>query len=377
MAKRARPSASGSSRIRLAANSGDPLYQQVKDYIEKQVSSGKWPRGYRLPTVRQMSADLKIAYATVARGVRELVSSGLLEARSGRGTHVASQRKRRLQTIGIAGFVSYQTLLHTTRYYRQLLLQIQERIIDLGRTVVYSQWTRDKTLGGMFDDLRLVDGILLLGAEESRLEEVRQVQRMGTPVVCLGDTVPRSGGVPTVHGANEDDSRRAVEHLLSLGHRHVACCMVTPKPAHAGIEGRLLGYQRAMEKSAAGYDRHYHVRGQAALQAQQLLALKPAPTAIFVPEGVSELSHLHEFLRGTPLQIGRNLFACVYDENLWDNLSPLGISYLSIEQPLSQIAAAGVDGLLRMLGEPGYVAGYTEVPSQIVLVSEDGSRRGI
>jgi DNA-binding transcriptional regulator YhcF (GntR family) len=86
MAKGAQRAGKRSSRIRLAGNSDDPLYQQVKDYIEKQVSSGHWPRGYRFPTLRQMSADLKIACATVARGVRELVSSGLLEARSGRGT---------------------------------------------------------------------------------------------------------------------------------------------------------------------------------------------------------------------------------------------------------------------------------------------------
>lgn len=330
-----------------------------------------------MPTVRQMSADLGIAYATVARAVRELVTTGLLEAQSGRGTHVAAQRKRRLWSIGILGFVSYQSLLHTTRYYRQLLLRLQEQIIDQGQTVVYGHWAHDQALNGVFDDLRLVDGLVLLGVDESRLEEVRSVQRLGTPIVCLGDTVSRSTDVSAVHGANERDSQRAIEYLINQGHRHIACCMVSTKPAHAGIQGRLRGYERAMTNSPAGYDRTYHIRGTAEEMTRKLLALNPVPTALFMPDSLSEITGLHERLRGSHLELGKHLYPCVYDANLWENISTMGVDFLSIEQPLSQISSIGLESLLRMVEEPGFIAGHIEVPSKILLVCQDGSRRSI
>ena len=377
MVKRSTDRTGASTQIRLSGRSTEPLYVQVKTYIEDQIESGNWPRGFRVPAVRQMSADLGIAYATVARAVRELVTTGLLEAQSGRGTHVAAQRKRRLRSIGILGFVSYQSLLHTTRYYRQLLLRLQEQIIDQGQTVVYGHWAHDQSLNGMFDDLRLVDGLLLLGVDEARLEEVRKVQRLGTPIVCLGDTVSRSTDVSAVHGANEKDSRRAIEYLISQGHRHIACCMVSSKPPHAGIQGRLRGYERAMEKSPSGFDRRYHVRGTAEEMTRKLLALNPAPTALFMPDSLNEITALHERLRGSHIELGKHLYPCLYDENLWDNVSTMGIDFLSIEQPLSQITSIGLEGLLHMLEEPGFVAGHIEVPSKILLVGQDGSRRSI
>jgi DNA-binding LacI/PurR family transcriptional regulator len=377
MVKRSTDRAGASTQIRLSARSTEPLYVQVKTYIEHQIQSGNWPRGFRVPAVRQMSADLGIAYATVARAVRELVTTGLLEAQSGRGTHVAAQRKRRLRSIGILGFVSYQSLLHTTRYYRQLLLRLQEQIIDQGQTVVYGHWAHDQALNGMFDDLRLVDGLLLLGVDEGRLEEVRRVKRLGTPIVCMGDTVSSISNMSAVHGANEQDSQRAIEYLISQGHRHIACCMVSSKPPHAGIQGRLLGYERAMENSPAGYDRHYQVRGTAEEMARKLLALKPAPTALFMPESLGEIISLHERLRGSHMELGKHVFPCLYDENLWDNVSGMGIGYMSIEQPLSQIASIALEGLMRMIDEPGFVAPHVEVPSKIILVGQDSSRRSI
>jgi DNA-binding transcriptional regulator YhcF (GntR family) len=47
------------------------------------------PPGSRLPTIRQLAADLGIAAGTVARAYRELEAAGIIVTRGRHGTHIA------------------------------------------------------------------------------------------------------------------------------------------------------------------------------------------------------------------------------------------------------------------------------------------------
>jgi len=51
---------------------------------------GTRPAGHRLPTVRQLAAELGLAPNTVARAYRELESRGVIETRGRHGSFVAS-----------------------------------------------------------------------------------------------------------------------------------------------------------------------------------------------------------------------------------------------------------------------------------------------
>lgn len=76
-----------------------PLYDQVRQAIRDQITAGKLVPGQRLPPMRQLCSELNIAYATVARAIRQLVEEGVLEAKTGRGTSVALRRTARLQVV--------------------------------------------------------------------------------------------------------------------------------------------------------------------------------------------------------------------------------------------------------------------------------------
>ena len=70
--------------------SPDPPFEQVRAQLEAQIRSGRLVPGDRLPTVRALAADLGLAVNTVARAVKELEASGLVETRGRAGTVVAS-----------------------------------------------------------------------------------------------------------------------------------------------------------------------------------------------------------------------------------------------------------------------------------------------
>jgi DNA-binding transcriptional regulator YhcF (GntR family) len=68
-----------------------PPFEQIRAQIENQIRLGKLTNGQRLPTVRQLAADLGIAPGTVARAYAGLESEGLIETRRGAGTRVSLQ----------------------------------------------------------------------------------------------------------------------------------------------------------------------------------------------------------------------------------------------------------------------------------------------
>lgn len=66
-----------------------PLFDQLRGQIIEGIRVGRLPPGTRLPTVRELAAQLGMAVNTVARAYRELESAGILETRGRFGTFVA------------------------------------------------------------------------------------------------------------------------------------------------------------------------------------------------------------------------------------------------------------------------------------------------
>jgi GntR family transcriptional regulator len=65
-----------------------PIYLQIIEQIKGQVATGALKPGDQLPTVRQMAADLRVNFNTVARAYRMLDEAGLISTQQGRGTYV-------------------------------------------------------------------------------------------------------------------------------------------------------------------------------------------------------------------------------------------------------------------------------------------------
>jgi len=69
-----------------------PPYEQVREQIATMVGSGVLTVGTRLPTIRQLAADLDVAPGTITRAYRELETSGDIVSRGRHGTFVAEPR---------------------------------------------------------------------------------------------------------------------------------------------------------------------------------------------------------------------------------------------------------------------------------------------
>jgi DNA-binding transcriptional regulator YhcF (GntR family) len=77
--------------IQVDPQSPVPPYEQVRATIAARAGDGSLPAGSRLPTVRDLAADLGLAVNTVARAYRELEQAGLVRTRGRHGTFVTAR----------------------------------------------------------------------------------------------------------------------------------------------------------------------------------------------------------------------------------------------------------------------------------------------
>jgi DNA-binding transcriptional regulator YhcF (GntR family) len=79
--------------FRVAFKPGASLYEQVVYAAKKALVSGQLRTGDPFPSVRTLSAELKINPNTAHKVITQLLNEGLLEVRPGTGTAVAAPRE--------------------------------------------------------------------------------------------------------------------------------------------------------------------------------------------------------------------------------------------------------------------------------------------
>jgi DNA-binding transcriptional regulator YhcF (GntR family) len=65
-----------------------PVYEQVREQIRRMVVAGTLTPGARLPTIRQLSADLGLAKGTIEHAYELLEADAVVERRGRKGTFV-------------------------------------------------------------------------------------------------------------------------------------------------------------------------------------------------------------------------------------------------------------------------------------------------
>ncbi len=74
--------------IQLNFRSGIPIYVQIMDQVKHKIATGELLPGDQLPTVRQLAANLRVNFNTIARAYRQLDDDGIISTQHGRGTFI-------------------------------------------------------------------------------------------------------------------------------------------------------------------------------------------------------------------------------------------------------------------------------------------------
>jgi len=167
----------------------------------------------------------------------------------------------------------------------EVLRGVGEAMRNTGYRVLVES-VEDITRPNAYVDLVLeqrIDGLILSGPRSDDAELPR-LREEGFPVILLGQ-LPGSA-LPSVDVDNVDGARKAVEHLISLGHSRIGLITNAP-PLYTGSAHRLEGYRIALSAHGLPYDEALVCYGNFTDESgyegmSELLALPQPPTAVFV-----------------------------------------------------------------------------------------------
>ena len=77
-------------QIRIDNASNRPVYRQIIDQIKRDIALGRLIKDEKLPTVRQLAAQLTINPNTIAKAYRQLEQEGIIVTRPGSGAFIAN-----------------------------------------------------------------------------------------------------------------------------------------------------------------------------------------------------------------------------------------------------------------------------------------------
>ena len=108
---------------------------------EPVVAAGRLPPGTRLPTVRELAAELTMAVTTVARAYRELELAGVVEKRRTAGTYIsatgsplARAEQERILTEKVDALIAEAR--HLNFSVEEIVTLVRQRDIDLTPTQI-------------------------------------------------------------------------------------------------------------------------------------------------------------------------------------------------------------------------------------------------
>lgn len=68
-----------------------PIYIQIMNYIKREIVTGRLKAGDKIPSVRELAAELQINPNTVQRTFQELEREEIVETKRGLGRYVTSE----------------------------------------------------------------------------------------------------------------------------------------------------------------------------------------------------------------------------------------------------------------------------------------------
>lgn len=192
-----------------------------------------------------------------------------------------------------------------------------------------------------------IDGLILSGPRSDD-RQLPKLRRMGFPVVLLGQLPDLS--LPWVDVDNVNGAKKAVDHLIRLGHRRIGMITNAP-PQYTGSAQRLEGYRRALHEGGLPEDENLvrygdftEESGYAAMG--ELLDLPTCPTAVFVASDLVAFGALAA-IRERGMAIPGDIAVVGFDDvRLARYINP---PLTTVRLPAYELGAGAVDMLIRMI----------------------------
>lgn len=159
----------------LSSTKRSSLVPQVIHQLRRQILSGEWAVGSRIPPEPELAAALGVGRNTLREAVLALVHAGLLERRQGSGTYVIGSRElsgavaRRLAEAQVAEVVEVRRAFEVEAARSAAVRRTDEDLAGLDAALADREraWTADDLAAFIEADVRLHQ--LIVAAAHNRI----------------------------------------------------------------------------------------------------------------------------------------------------------------------------------------------------------------
>jgi DNA-binding LacI/PurR family transcriptional regulator len=333
----------------MTAIASKPKYVQLADHMRDLIRDGELKIGDRLPSYAEMYRRFGATPATAQRVCDLLEQENLIERRGGSGVYVA-ERKRIL--TGNIGFVGTTFINPEESPYKSHIMAGVQQAVDAAQQHLLYLGTDPNLNVQAFDK---VDGVLISNVDDAR--PVLRKLPAGMPRVSL---IIIHNGLTNVVADDHGGVKMAVEHLVSLGHRRIACLM-EKLPSLA--RRRLAGYNDGLLEAGIDPDPQW-VRltdtAPISSKADYYLEWGRRQMRLWLEEGFEKLQCTALFVQNERAAIGAMQILQQEGWKVPDDISVMGFDgtelcdyavprLCAVELPLTQIGIQAVEILNRQI----------------------------
>ncbi|HVJ21931.1 MAG TPA: LacI family DNA-binding transcriptional regulator, partial [Polyangiaceae bacterium] len=221
-----------------------------------------------------------------------------------------------------------------------------------------------------------VDGILIAPTGDRSKQNLSLLARRKVPFVLIDRSV--SGmKCDLVQSDGVEGARKLVSHLISLGHKRIA--VIIEQDDVSTARERMSGYRDALSAAKLKMAPELVVRttadrvgGYGAMQ--QILALRPPPTAVFAVNNMTALGAM-QALRERGLAVPKDLALVCFDDV--EHLAVLSPFMTVVNQPTEMFGALSAQLLLeRLASQDAGPRRRIVLPSDLIVRESCGAKAG-
>lgn len=272
-----------------SVRSGDvhkPLYLKIADSLRSDITAGKFVVGEKIPSRQELIRQFRTTPVTLDRAIRVLMEEGLLYSENGRGTFVADCTRHVRSPNRLLTFAA----IMPQRQSHNMMLMLSGISSGLNRLdcqLAYYEAAYQPDLEAEQIQRALqhdVAGIILHPIRDAaNLPLYRRVGEQGIPLVLM--SLSFAGFDSDWVGVdNFGEAKKAVEHLIRLGHRRIAH-LTYRRDLVKPLIYRALGYEAALKVHDLPFDPALMVETNAPAEGtaaiDRWLDMREPPTAIF------------------------------------------------------------------------------------------------
>ncbi len=275
-----------------------------------------------MSSVRQIAGELGISVATVSRAMNQ--HAGVSEETRKRVLMAADKYQYRpsmgRKPTNVIGLVYPEEPVHSDigDFEAALLSGILRGVYEKNHDLTFISAARDKHIDETYTQFfhrKGVRAIIMRSLGDTSL--VEQIAAEEFPILLVADRSddPR---VNFIHSTSGDTSRKAVQHLVELGHKRIGLAM--HNVVDTDHEDRKAGYMNALTEAGIAVDADLIVEAEANTSGGEsmltsLLQLDNPPTAVYFTNPMSTIGALHKCLK-LGLNVPRDLSIVGFDDSV-------------------------------------------------------------